>query len=294
MRTKLPPMKALMTFEAVARHGDRALAARELNVTPGAVAKQLRQLEDWLMVTLLDEGELTGAGRTLAQSLSAGIDMISAGVAELRPARAADEVALLAPATLALHWLIPRLPHLGAAAEGRILVRPTHTREDWQVMAHDVVLRRDSWVPPGYRAESLGHERLTAAVAPSLAGPPDEVPGEFLRRLPQLRAETRPGDTERWLRAAGADHSLGHPTRSFGHLYIAYEAALAGQGWVLAPTLAVAEDAARGRLVMPFPEISIEGPPLTLLWRAGRAAQVRTDPIRSWLRAELRGEAARG
>lgn len=287
MERKLPPMKALMAFEAVARQGDRAAAARELNVTPGAVSKQLRLLEDWAGVELVGERGLSAAGRSLAQSLSGGLDMISAGIAAARPPRGEAELAVLAPATIALRWLVPRLPTLGAESGARVLVRPTHTGEDWQALAHDVVLRRDGWVPPGYRAEPLAAERLTLAAAPSLVGPSGETPRAFVRRVPQLTAATRPSDAERWLLAADAGDTLGHRSRAFGHLYIACEAALAGEGWVLAPTIAIADDVARGRLATPFPHVTVGGPTIALLSRADRAAQERTAPVRAWLRSEV-------
>lgn len=286
MQRKLPPFKALIVFEALSRHGSKSLAARELNVTPAAVSKQLRQLEEWIGEALLEEKGLTPQGRVLAQSLSAGLDTISAGIASLRPPDTGSEVALLAPATLALRWLMPNLPVLGADTSARLILRPTHTGEDWLALPHDIVLRRDSWVPQGYRSEALGVERLTIAVAPSLVAD-GETPAALVHRLPQLRASTRHGDAERWLRRADASHTLGHPAVEFGHLYIAYEAALAGQGWVLAPLLALTADMARGHLVMPFPDIIIEGPRLALLSRTERHEQEHTAPVRAWLRSQL-------
>lgn len=280
MERKLPPMKALLAFEAVARTGERAQAARELNVTPGAIAKQLRLLEAWIGAPLLDPFGLTAQGRTLAQSLSSGLDLIQSGVAALRPDVTAPEIDLLAPATLAVHWLMPRLPGAGAA----VAIRPTHTGEDWQGMPHDLVLRRDSFLPTGYRAEPFGCERLTVGVASGLRGPAGEKPAEFVKRVPRLGAATRPGDTERWLLAAGVPARLGEPIRSYGHLYIAYQAALAGEGWVLAPDLVLADDAARGRLCMPFRDISVEGAALSMIFPATRDVARRTAPVRAWLR----------
>jgi len=61
----------LACFEALARLGSRETAAAELNVTEGAVAKQLRSLEQWLGTPLFESGgrepAMTVAGRRLAQ-----------------------------------------------------------------------------------------------------------------------------------------------------------------------------------------------------------------------------------
>ena len=42
----LPSLNALAAFEAAARHLSLTRAAQELNVTPGAVSKQVKMLED--------------------------------------------------------------------------------------------------------------------------------------------------------------------------------------------------------------------------------------------------------
>ncbi|WP_159351312.1 LysR substrate-binding domain-containing protein [Roseomonas harenae] len=283
MKRQLPPLKALLTFEALARHGDRGAAAGELNITPGALAKAVRMLEDWMGVTLVEGATLTKSGRTLAASLSGGLDSIDAGIAAIRPRSEQPELSVLAPATLALTWLMPQLPGLAADAGAGVIVHATHTGDDWQTLAHDVVIRRDSWVPPGYRSEALTRELLTLAVAPALVGDPAETPAALVGRVPHLRAATRLGDAERWLLEADAGTTLGHPSHSFGHLYVAYQAALRGHGWIVAPTIAIAEDVRHGRLVAPFPNLRVRGAAVALLSRADRASQARTAPLRASL-----------
>jgi len=44
----LPPMNSLIVFEAAARHLSFTQAANELNVTQGAISRQIRQLEEYL------------------------------------------------------------------------------------------------------------------------------------------------------------------------------------------------------------------------------------------------------
>jgi LysR family transcriptional regulator, glycine cleavage system transcriptional activator len=47
-RPRLPPLNAIKAFDAAARLGSFTRAADELNVTHGAVSRQVRLLEDWL------------------------------------------------------------------------------------------------------------------------------------------------------------------------------------------------------------------------------------------------------
>lgn len=72
----LPSLTALAVFEASARHLSFKLAAAELNVTPGAVSRQIKAIEDELGVPLfarLATGvALTGAGEDLYGALASG------------------------------------------------------------------------------------------------------------------------------------------------------------------------------------------------------------------------------
>ena len=63
---RLPSLTALAAFEASARHRSVRRAAEELNVTPGAVSRQIKALEEWLGISLFERGarslSLTEAG----------------------------------------------------------------------------------------------------------------------------------------------------------------------------------------------------------------------------------------
>ena len=52
MATRLPPLNALRTFEAAARHLSFTKAANELFVTQAAVSHQIRTLEEHLGTVL--------------------------------------------------------------------------------------------------------------------------------------------------------------------------------------------------------------------------------------------------
>jgi LysR family transcriptional regulator, glycine cleavage system transcriptional activator len=52
IRPRLPPLNAIKAFEGAARLGSFTRAAEELNVTHGAVSRQIRLLEDWLRAPL--------------------------------------------------------------------------------------------------------------------------------------------------------------------------------------------------------------------------------------------------
>ena len=112
MKRRLPPLNALRSFEAAARLGRMTAAAEELAVTPGAVSRQVRQLEQSLGMRLFEgsknKPQLTAAARTLLPALSAALDQIEDAVrAASQEGRGTLDV--LCFNTFTVKWLIPRL-----------------------------------------------------------------------------------------------------------------------------------------------------------------------------------------
>src|SRR3546814_18990792 len=69
----LPPLNSLVAFESAARHLSFTVAARELNVTQGAISRQVRLLEDYLGTALFTrptrEINLTATGTQYYESI---------------------------------------------------------------------------------------------------------------------------------------------------------------------------------------------------------------------------------
>lgn len=109
-RRHLPSLSALATFEVAARHLSFTHAARELNVTQGAISQQMRSLEKSLGAPLFHRKhnalELTFAGSTLFSAVNAGLNIISGGINLLTPT-AAPEITISATDALATYWLKP-------------------------------------------------------------------------------------------------------------------------------------------------------------------------------------------
>lgn len=119
-RPKSPPLNALRAFEAAARHGAFTMAAEELCVTPGAVAQQIKNLEDWAGARLFDRKTqgvmLTQLGVDIAQDLTQAFDQIGAASQKLRLGGRPAEVRIAALPAIAQLWLSPRLPAIRDAA----------------------------------------------------------------------------------------------------------------------------------------------------------------------------------
>lgn len=281
----------IASFEAVARLGSRADAAAELNVTLGAVTKQLRALEQWLGVTLFDGDLRSGAamtaeGRRLAMAVTAGFDTIKNGIGEIAVVEGAPiELHILAPAGLSVNWLLPSLPKLEQEAPRlRLRVHTTHTGEDWVRTRHDAAIRRDAFVPEGYSREVLFQERLGAYVAAAL--PVTCSLERDLESLPLIESRTRSGDLDRWLAAAGTN-KIAMPRKRFSHFYTAYEAAIAAEGIIIAPTILAFGDIAQGRLKAFYPEVLISGAQNSLLFAVNNENAEAVSVLLSFLRRKI-------
>ena len=110
-RRHLPSLGSFATFEVAAKHLSFTLAARELNVTQGAVSQQIRLLERALDVALFvrkhNALELTPEGVNLFAAVTQGLDAISAAVATLAPQQGPQSVTISATDGMAQFWLRP-------------------------------------------------------------------------------------------------------------------------------------------------------------------------------------------
>lgn len=112
MRT-LPPLNSLKVFETAGECLNFTLAARNLNVTQGAVSRQIRQLEEYLGVSLFTRTpgklELTAAGLELLQVIQGSFSEIEKEIASIRDPNLRQRLTILAPPTFCSRWLSPRI-----------------------------------------------------------------------------------------------------------------------------------------------------------------------------------------
>ncbi len=112
---RLPPLRLLMIFDAVARLRSMQTAAEALNVTPPAITQAIHALEDHIGVSLLDRSvkpaRLNVAGERLAKATREGLGTISDMIEELRLLSGVAGRQLTVSCTIGMttYWLMPRL-----------------------------------------------------------------------------------------------------------------------------------------------------------------------------------------
>ena len=84
----LPPLKAVLAFEVVARLGSISKASEELSLTPSAVSHQITNLESHVGRKLFERTargvELTTAGQRYQQSLAGALAVIASAAENAR------------------------------------------------------------------------------------------------------------------------------------------------------------------------------------------------------------------
>lgn len=249
---KLPPLIAVRFFEATARHHSVREAARELNVTPGAVSQQVRRLESFLGCALFERLPrglaLTPAGMDYQAACGEALARIGHATARLA-AGARRVVRVSCTPDFAAQWLVPRLQHfLQQAPELDVHVNSTHRAVD--LLAEDMhfAVRHGLGPYPGLHAEWLLDDDLIPVCSPRLVAPrlwagPHDITG--LRLLHDGHRD----DWRMWCQAQGLVRVECAQGVVLAGTNGAIEAALAGQGFALVKRPLVARELATRALV---------------------------------------------
>jgi DNA-binding transcriptional LysR family regulator len=264
MRSKLPPLNALRVFEVAARAGSYSAAARELNLTHGAISRQMAILEDWLGQPLfVREGQSMTASphaRALAREVSAAFDHIADASERYGKSQHMRVIRVSASATFAMRWLIPRLP-LFAALHPDVDVRISTVLSTEPALrgSFDLAIRRYVPADGQFQTWPLFEERNTVIVSPGrLATKGMSTVGELASET-WLTTETRPGDWEAWLDTARQPALRAGRTLRFDHFFVTLQAVIDGLGFGIGPFPTLDADYAAGRLTKPFPGLSSPG-----------------------------------
>ena len=103
----------LRCFETTARHASFTKAARELNITQGAVSQQVKRLEDWAGLPLFNRTPraltLTVKSAKLYAVVTESLQEIKMALSQLRREKVSDPLHLSCSSSFAMLWLMPRL-----------------------------------------------------------------------------------------------------------------------------------------------------------------------------------------
>lgn len=287
------PVTALRTFESAARLRSFKQAALELAVTPTAVSHQIKALEQQLGFALFDRVprgvRLTEKGERLFAGVHTALLDVANTLDALRPVPSAGSLCVSVTHSFAALWLVPRL--------GRFYQAYPHYLVRLEACAEVIDLQQDASVDIAIRYSSASYPQLHQAArmeerfgvygAPGLPATQLQTPALITVRW---RDSTLYENGWRdWCRAAGVDWWQRHSSlRGYDEEHYALQAAVAGQGLVLASSVMVSDLVRNGLLAAYRPDICVPGAAYTALCVPGRE---RHPPVRAflgWLQQELR------
>ncbi|WMC09690.1 LysR substrate-binding domain-containing protein [Oceanimonas pelagia] len=277
----LPPLYALRAFEAAARFGSFSKAAASLHVTPGAVSRHIRTLEDWfgceLFVRKGPRVDITSAGKVLAGQLGEGFQLLETACHGFR--RQQHELRLKAPSTLTMRWLLNVLsefqqrhhtPKVQISSVWMDVDEVDFSREAFDC----AILLGNGQFGPGTQSQPLFDEWLIPVCAPALVQQARQnlAECELIHPSPDRR------DWQRWLAATGRSEQVELLSgKVFDTLEQGSLAAISGHGVSVGDLLLSLDAVNSALLALPFNTAVATGDGYYLVWPANTRCRQQID-----------------
>jgi DNA-binding transcriptional LysR family regulator len=289
MRRKIPSTRALVAFDASARHQSFSKAALELALTQSAVCRQIAALEAFLGLALFHRTKrgvaLSEAGRSYAGQIALHLNALERDTLELMAHRGlGGSLELAVVPTFATRWLMPRLASFQRAHPDITINLTTRTRAFlFGDTAFDAAIHCGDAPWPGVEARTLMQEQLVPVCSAQLIAPMTSLTPEQVQRYPLLQQATRPYAWRQWFTALGltVEHDMTGPRHELFSMLS--QAAIQRMGIALIPPFLVEDELASGALIIPVLHPFASGNAYRLLYPEGQSDNPALKPFADWL-----------
>ena len=264
-------LNSLRVFEVAARNLSFTKAAEELYMSQGAVSYQIRELETRLSLKLfrreIRQVSLTDAGERLYKVTRRALIDIDSEITALTSSQDMATLTIAASTYFTTRWLSkPLTQFLNTHPDMALQLQHSVNTPDFKVGKYDLAIR---WGKPPWEGV-ISRELMPMPMMPVCS--PDLLKGHnTLQNHPiSLASFTLLRDQENvdlwpdWLRKAGVPEEAIIHSRVIADPVVRTQAALDGQGIMLADGLVDAE-LENGSLITPF-DINLEGYGYHVLW----------------------------
>lgn len=289
---QMPPLNALRAFEAAGRLFSFKLAAEELCVTPGAISRHIRRLEEHVGTSLFTRSHrkvaLTPAGRIYVQEVRDAFRRIQAATATVVADAHPSSLKVRVPPTFAIRWLVPRLASFQARCPDiSVQISTPFEKCVFEPDVDVAVYYPQARFPSNIVSERLFHEVLLPVINPRLAriARPLKEPDD-LRDHVLLHSTLRPDDWRQWLAAASASRVDPEGGVRLENSGLVYQGVAEGVGVAIAQLSFVADDILEGRLEVPFRVSLVRDVGYFLVYPDDRRTQSNARKFRDWIREE--------
>lgn len=293
-RPRMPPLKALLAFEAASRHGSFSRAAEELGVTPSAISHHIQKLEDFLGVQVFSRhagrAALTNAGRIYACEIEHAFGTIIGATRLVAPQSQRDHLFIASGPSFAAKWLQPRIGNFIEQYPGiGIRLSTISDLRDLETIRFDLAIAYGR--PPivnGRQIEPLLAERLRPLCSPRLIEQIQLRELSDLGRATLIHSSNALTWTDYLRKVVGSNIRARHELW-FDRSTMAIDAAVEGLGVVLESELLAADELKKGTLVAPFdhPKFEVETVSYYLVRSAEAKSRFHVSAFESWLRMKI-------
>lgn len=258
MRRYLPSLSALHAFEAAARYMNFTKAADDLGLTQSGISRQIKNLEDFLGVTLFHRSGprlvLTEVGANYYRDVALSLDRLQEISIDAVRGRTVDSSLMIGThPTFASRWLPERLSSfINAHPEIPLEIIPTAPTMDFETTRLDITILRGAGTWLHARSIELFPETLAVVASPSLIPLSEKRAPLDFSNYPMLQNSGRPSLWLNWLRLAGLTYSGRIQGSRFSHHEMIINAAIHGVGIAVVPTFYIERELESGLLHMPF------------------------------------------
>lgn len=245
---------SLLCLEASARLHSFTAAAKELQLTQGAVSRQIQTLEDRLGVRLFTRTRealvLTDAGRYYLGEIGPLLQKLERATANVMALKGrGGALSLSVGASVGTYWLIPRLPAF-TRAHGEITLN-LGTRVgpvDFRTTPVDASLEFGDGQRTGLHNEFVLPLVLSPYAAPDWIARHGKAVDANTPRASLIHHQTLPDAWDEWFRLDGIAGEGGREGPRYEIMSMALNAAVAGMGVALLPPYMADDMVALGRL----------------------------------------------
>lgn len=289
---RLPPLTAIRAFDAVARHASFKLAAEEIGVTPTAISHQIRVLEESLGQRLFIRSArsvaLTPAGEILFRASSNIFATLREAVDTLSGADRSAAMTLSTTSNFLTNWLVPRLPQLNAELpELELRLHSGTELVDVRGDKADCAIRYSMRPDDTLDNTLLYEDRFVLIASPTLGiKQPKDLIGQTLFHIENRLIPIHEPSWQHWKDAFGPDELLVKSGLHFDDEMHAIQAAIAGQGVLLASELLVQHALAQKLLHIALP-CSLPGGKYYFVTSADKAGRDNITAFKRWLQQEF-------
>lgn len=260
MRIKpLPPMNSLIVFEAASRHLSFTQAANELNVTQGAVSRQIRQLEEYLGKELFVRANrniyLTATGQQYYQTIYSSLLNVAQATAEIKKWQGEDQVTVATTNAMAALWLLPKVAEFQQNECIDLRILTTENIQDLNKMDCDLALFYCKKSPANMNVTTLFAEEVFPVCSPTYlarinaSSDPQDLFGQNLLYLDESQKDwlTWP----EWFAEVGYPDIKPRNKMNINNYPLLIQAAVNGQGIALAWGSLLNDHLENGTLIRP-------------------------------------------